>query len=190
MATTINNRSNNITDFKEDHSMKTNNMNTRDTLTLNTLLPGGGFYGGEQTDVLPGGGFHGGEQTDVLPGGGFHGGEQTDVLPGGGFHGGEQTDVLPGGGFHGGEQTDVLPGGGFHGDEQMDVLPGGCIHGTCQTEILPDDGMFECEESAPSESLYDSLVKRGYISDTAEPAALREEHSWPKGEFGVDWFFV
>lgn len=120
MATTINNRSNNITDFKEDHSMKTNNMNTRDTLTLNTLLPGGGFYGGEQTDVLP----------------------------------------------------------------------GGCIHGTCQTEILPDDGMFECEESAPSESLYDSLVKRGYISDTAEPAALREEHSWPKGEFGVDWFFV
>lgn len=162
MATTINNRSNNITDFKEDHSMKTNNMNTRDTLTLNTLLPGGGFYGGEQTDVLPGGGFHGGEQTDVLPGGGFHGGEQTDVLP----------------------------GGGFHGDEQMDVLPGGCIHGTCQTEILPDDGMFECEESAPSESLYDSLVKRGYISDTAEPAALREEHSWPKGEFGVDWFFV
>ena len=134
MATTINNRSNNITDFKEDHSMKTNNMNTRDTLTLNTLLPGGGFYGGEQTDVLP--------------------------------------------------------GGGFHGDEQMDVLPGGCIHGTCQTEILPDDGMFECEESAPSESLYDSLVKRGYISDTAEPAALREEHSWPKGEFGVDWFFV
>ena len=148
MATTINNRSNNITDFKEDHSMKTNNMNTRDTLTLNTLLPGGGF------------------------------------------HGGEQTDVLPGGGFHGGEQTDVLPGGGFHGDEQMDVLPGGCIHGTCQTEILPDDGMFECEESAPSESLYDSLVKRGYISDTAEPAALREEHSWPKGEFGVDWFFV
>ena len=134
MATTINNHSNNITDFKEDHSMKTNNMNTRDTLTLNTLLPGGGFYGGEQTDVLP--------------------------------------------------------GGGFHGDEQMDVLPGGCIHGTCQTEILPDDGMFECEESAPSESLYDSLVKRGYISDTAEPAALRDEHSWPKGEFGVDWFFV
>ena len=176
MATTINNHSNNITDFKEDHSMKTNNMNTRDTLTLNTLLPGGGFYGGEQTDVLPGGGFHGGEQTDVLPGGGFHGGEQTDVLPGGGFHGGEQTDILP--------------GSGFHGDEQMDVLPGGCIHGTCQTEILPDDGMFECEESAPSESLYDSLVKRGYISDTAEPAALREEHSWPKGEFGVDWFFV
>ena len=162
MATTINNRSNNITDFKEDHSMKTNNMNTRDTLTLSTLLPGGGFYGGEQTDVLPGGGFHGGEQTDVLPGGGFHGGEQTDILP----------------------------GGGFHGDEQMDVLPGGCIHGTCQTEILPDDGMFECEESAPSESLYDSLVKRGYISDTAEPAALREAHSWPKGEFGVDWFFV
>ena len=30
---------------------------------LMTILPGGGFHGGEQTDV------------DVLPGGGFHGGE-------------------------------------------------------------------------------------------------------------------
>ena len=87
MAITSDNRSNNITNFKEDRSMKINTMNTRDTRPFNVLLPGGGFHGGEQTDVLPGGGFHGGEQTDVLPGGGFHGGEQTDVLPGGGFHG-------------------------------------------------------------------------------------------------------
>ena len=36
------------------------------------MLPGGGFYGGEQTETLPGGGFHGGEQTETLPGGGFH----------------------------------------------------------------------------------------------------------------------
>lgn len=44
----------------------TNNMNQRE------MLPGGGFFGGEQKETLPGGGFHGGEQKETLPGGGFH----------------------------------------------------------------------------------------------------------------------
>ena len=116
MANIINKRINNTNNTKGDASMENKIMYIQQAYSIDTMLPGGGFFGGEQTDVLPGGGFHGGEQTDVLPGGGFHGGEQTDVLPGGGFYGGEQTDVLPGGGFHGGEQTDVLPGDGFHGD--------------------------------------------------------------------------
>ena len=70
--------------FKEDYSMGIRFVNTQQTICFDMMLPGGGFFGGEQTDVLPGGGFHtSGEQ---LPGGGFFGGEQTDVLPGGGFH--------------------------------------------------------------------------------------------------------
>lgn len=75
------------TNFKEDYSMEIRFVNTQQTNCFGMMLPGGGFHGGEQTDVLPGGGFHGGEQTDVLPGGGFHGGEQTDALPGGSING-------------------------------------------------------------------------------------------------------
>ena len=145
MENNTNNRSNNI-NFKEDYSMEIRFANAQQTNCSDMMLPGGGFYGGEQTDVLPGGGFHGGEQTDVLPGGGFHGGEQTDVLPGGGFHGGEQTDVLPGGGFHGGEQTDVLPGGGFHtSDEQptSEHLDDNDLHeDEVNDEKLPCQGTF------------------------------------------------
>ena len=37
-----------------------------------TMLPGGGFHGGENQGTLPGGGFHGGENQGTLPGGGFH----------------------------------------------------------------------------------------------------------------------
>ena len=89
---TYNRFTNTNINIKEDYSMKIRFVNTQQTNCFGVMLPGGGFHGGEQTDVLPGGGFHGGEQTDVLPGGGFHGGEQTDVLPGGGFHtSGEQT---------------------------------------------------------------------------------------------------
>ena len=95
MANNTCNRFTNI-NFKEDYSMEIKFVNTQQTNCFGMMLPGGGFFGGEQTDVLPGGGFHGGEQTDVLPGGGFHGGEQTDVLPGGGFHDSEQIDILPG----------------------------------------------------------------------------------------------
>ena len=80
MATFINKRINNTTNTKEDTSMENKIMYIQQTNSIDSMLPGGGFFGGEQTDVLPGGGFHGGEQTDVLPGGGFHGGEQTDVL--------------------------------------------------------------------------------------------------------------
>ena len=114
MANNTCNRFTNI-NFKEDYSMEIKFVNTQQTNCFGMMLPGGGFFGGEQTDVLPGGGFHGGEQTDVLPGGVFHDGEQTDVFPGGGFHGGEQTDVLPGGGFHDSEQIDILPGGNING---------------------------------------------------------------------------
>ena len=71
MENNTNNRSNNI-NFKEDYSMEIRFANAQQTNCSDMMLPGGGFYGGEQTDVLPGGGFHGGEQTDVLPGGGFH----------------------------------------------------------------------------------------------------------------------
>ena len=60
------------TNFKEDYSMEIRFVNAQKTNYFDMMLPGGGFHGGEQTDVLPGGGFHGGEQTDVLPGGGFH----------------------------------------------------------------------------------------------------------------------
>ena len=100
MANNTCNRFTNI-NFKEDYSMEIKFVNTQQTNCFGMMLPGGGFFGGEQTDVLPGGGFHGGEQTDVLPGGGFHGGEQTDVLPGGGFHDSEQIDILPGGNING-----------------------------------------------------------------------------------------
>ena len=60
--------------------MKNMNMENQD-VTVNKMnscemLPGGGFFGGEQKETLPGGGFHGGEQKETLPGGGFHGGEQ------------------------------------------------------------------------------------------------------------------
>ena len=164
MANNTCNRFTNI-NFKEDYSMEIRFVNTQQTNCFGMMLPGGGFFGGEQTDVLPGGGFHGGEQTDVLPGGGFHGGEQTDVLPGGGFHGGEQTDVLPGGGFHGGEQTDALPGDVFHDSEQIDILPGGSINGRL-----------------PMNETYDDSVLHDEVNN--------EEPPWVKGTFGVDWFFV
>ena len=128
--------------FKEDYSMGIRFVNTQQTICFDMMLPGGGFFGGEQTDALPGGGFHtSGEQ---LPGGGFFGGEQTDVLPGGGFHtSGEQ---LPGGGFFGGEQTDVLPGGGFHTsgeqlpDEHLD--DGDSHEDEVINEKLPCQGTF------------------------------------------------
>lgn len=71
MANNTCNRFTNI-NFKEDYSMEIRFVNTQQTNCFGMMLPGGGFFGGEQTDVLPGGGFHGGEQTDVLPGGGFH----------------------------------------------------------------------------------------------------------------------
>ena len=100
MANNTCNRFTNI-NFKEDYSMEIKFVNTQQTNCFGMMLPGGGFFGGEQTDVLPGGGFHGGEQTDVLPGGVFHGGEQTDVFPGGGFHDSEQIDILPGGNING-----------------------------------------------------------------------------------------
>ena len=56
--------------------MKNMNMENQD-VTVNKMnscemLPGGGFFGGEQKETLPGGGFHGGEQKETLPGGGFH----------------------------------------------------------------------------------------------------------------------
>ena len=100
MANNTCNRFTNI-NFKEDYSMEIRFVNTQQTNCFGMMLPGGGFFGGEQTDVLPGGGFHGGEQTDVLPGGGFHGGEQTDALPGDVFHDSEQIDILPGGSING-----------------------------------------------------------------------------------------
>ena len=120
------------TNLKEDYLMEIRFVNTQQTNCSGMMLPGGGFFGGEQTDVLPGGGFHtSGEQ---LPGGGFFGGEQTDVLSGGGFHtSGEQ---LPGGGFFGGEQTDVLPGGGFHTSGEQPP-----------SEHLEDDDLHEDEVS-------------------------------------------
>lgn len=65
-----------ITNMKENNSMK--NMNMENQITTNNkmnqceMLPGGGFFGGEQKETLPGGGFHGGEQKETLPGGGFH----------------------------------------------------------------------------------------------------------------------
>lgn len=77
MANIINKRINNTNNTKEDASMENKIMYIQQAYSIDTMLPGGGFFGGEQTDVLPGGGFHGGEQTDVLPGGGFHG----DLIP-------------------------------------------------------------------------------------------------------------
>ena len=44
--------------FKEDYSMGIRFVNTQQTICFDMMLPGGGFFGGEQTDVLPGGGFH------------------------------------------------------------------------------------------------------------------------------------
>ena len=118
---TYNRFTNTNINIKEDYSMEIRFVNTQQTNCFGVMLPGGGFFGGEQTDVLPGGGFFGGEQTDVLPGGGFHtSGEQ---LPGGGFFGGEQTDVLPGGGFHtSGEQppSEHLEDDDLHEDEVSD----------------------------------------------------------------------
>ena len=76
--------------MKENNSMKNINMEnqnaTNNKMNEFEMLPGGGFFGGEQKETLPGGGFHGGEQKETLPGGGFHGGEQKETLPGGGFH--------------------------------------------------------------------------------------------------------
>ena len=133
MTINIKKHSNNISNFKEDYSMEIKFVKTQQTYSFDMMLPGGGFFGGEQTDVLPGGGFHANEEK--LPGGGFFGGEQTDVLPGGGFHANEEK--LPGGGFFGGEQTDVLPGGGFHANGEE--LPGGFFD-RGQIEERPDDG--------------------------------------------------
>ena len=54
--------------------MKKMNMENQDVtvnkMNLCEMLPGGGFFGGEQKETLPGGGFHGGEQKKTLPGGG------------------------------------------------------------------------------------------------------------------------
>lgn len=77
MANIINKRINNTNNTKGDASMENKIMYIQQAYSIDTMLPGGGFFGGEQTDVLPGGGFHGGEQTDVLPGDGFHG----DLIP-------------------------------------------------------------------------------------------------------------
>ena len=70
------------TNMKEKNDMKNMNMENQD-VTVNKMnscemLPGGGFFGGEQKETLPGGGFHGGEQKETLPGGGFHGGDFFD----------------------------------------------------------------------------------------------------------------
>ena len=81
-----------------------------------------------ETTMLPGGGFYGGENQETLPGGGFHGGENQETLPGGGFHGGENQETLPGGGFHGGENQETLPGGGFHSIVCREATPGSTIY--------------------------------------------------------------
>ena len=60
--------------------MYKNSKSQMDVTLVNSMLPGGGFCGGEQTGTLPGGGFCGGEQTGTLPGGGFCGGEQTGTF--------------------------------------------------------------------------------------------------------------
>ena len=46
------------TNLKEDYLMEIRFVNTQQTNCSGMMLPGGGFFGGEQTDVLPGGGFH------------------------------------------------------------------------------------------------------------------------------------
>ena len=54
-------------------NMKMENQNaTNNKMKQREMLPGGGFFGGEQKETLPGGGFHGGEQKETLPGGGLH----------------------------------------------------------------------------------------------------------------------
>ena len=109
MTINIKKHSNNISNFKEDYSMEIKFVKTQQTYSFDMMLPGGGFFGGEQTDVLPGGGFHANEEK--LPGGGFFGGEQTDVLPGGGFH--ANGEELPGGFFDRG-QIEERPDDGDH----------------------------------------------------------------------------
>ena len=109
MTINIKKHSNNISNFKEDYSMEIKFVKTQQTYSFDMMLPGGGFFGGQQTDVLPGGGFHANEEK--LPGGGFFGGEQTDVLPGGGFH--ANGEELPGGFFDRG-QIEERPDDGDH----------------------------------------------------------------------------
>ena len=48
--------------------MKNMNCNINVVVNNATLLPGGGFYGGEPKETLPGGGFHGDRGKHLLDG--------------------------------------------------------------------------------------------------------------------------
>lgn len=83
MTINIKKHSNNISNFKEDYSMEIKFVKTQQTYSFDMMLPGGGFFGGEQTDVLPGGGFH--ANGEELPGGFFDRG-QIEERPDDGDH--------------------------------------------------------------------------------------------------------
>ena len=62
MVISISKRSNNTINFKENHSMETKIKYAQQFNSFSTVLPGGGFHGGEQTDVLPGDNSNGDEK--------------------------------------------------------------------------------------------------------------------------------